>query len=157
MPETKTIELECQNASGSPNVPSAAEFERWIAIALEGRQNVALTVRVVDEAEMQALNSRFRGRDKPTNVLSFPADLPAALKGKISPEPLGDIVICAEVVQAEADQQNKPHKDHWAHLTIHGLLHLLGHDHQDAQEADAMERQEIECLAALGIADPYNH
>ncbi|MDX1556595.1 MAG: rRNA maturation RNase YbeY [Xanthomonadales bacterium] len=151
----KATELDLQIASDASGLPGRPEFEQWLAAALGDGQPFSLTVRIVDEAEMRALNGRYRGIDKPTNVLSFPADLPDALKGQLSPQPLGDIVICAGVVHSEAGQQGKRPADHWAHLTIHGVLHLLGYDHQDDHDADAMEAREIECLAALGIADPY--
>lgn len=151
-----TIDFELQVASGSGTVPTADEFERWLAAVLDERGDCALAIRVVDGDEMQALNSRYRGQDRPTNVLSFPADLPEAVRGSISPEPLGDIVICAPVVEAEAKAQNKPVVHHWAHLTIHGLLHLVGHDHGKEAEAQAMETLEIDHLSRLGIPDPYN-
>jgi probable rRNA maturation factor len=150
-----TIELELQVASTSDAVPGREAFENWLASALRDCDDVGLAIRVVDETEMQALNSRYRGQDKPTNVLSFPADLPEALRGRIEPEPLGDIVICASIVETESKAQGKPTAHHWAHLTIHGLLHLLGHDHQEKVQAQAMEALEIDCLSRLGIPDPY--
>lgn len=152
---TKTIEIDVENASSGDNVPGPMQFQGWLTPALRDRGGASLSIRIVDEAEMQALNARYRGKDKPTNVLSFPADLPEALKGQISPEPLGDIVLCAAVIRDEASEQGKPAEDHWAHLAIHGLLHLFGHDHQDDDEAQAMEALEIRFLSELGIADPY--
>ena len=152
-----TIDLELQDASNGDAVPSRKQFEAWLAAALEGRDEVAVVIRVVGEDEMRDLNARYRGQDKATNVLSFSADLPEVLKGQFRPEPLGDIVICAPVVAAEAVRQEKALHDHWAHLTVHGLLHLLGHDHQDEDEAQVMEAREIAILAAIGIPDPYSH
>jgi probable rRNA maturation factor len=111
-----------------------------------------LTVRLVDEAESQELNSRYRGKDAPTNVLSFPAELPPGTGIPL----LGDIVICAPLVQIEAMAQNKPVRAHWAHLVIHGVLHLIGHDHQGEQEAEAMEALEVDLLFSLGYDNPYD-
>lgn len=150
-----TIELDVQVASAASDIPGKDDFERWLAVALGDRDNVGLTVRIVDAGEMEALNARYRGKNGPTNVLSFPADLPQSLKGAIIPEPLGDLVICAPVVAAEAKTQSKPESNHWAHLTIHGVLHLLGYDHQDQADAEVMEALEIRCLSELGIPDPY--
>lgn len=150
-----TIELELQVASKSDAIPGKAVFQSWLATALRGRGDAGLVIRVVDENEMHTLNAHYRGQDKPTNVLSFPADLPEAVRGRIEPEPLGDIVICAPVVEAEAEAQDKPLIEHWAHLTVHGLLHLLGHDHQGEEDARAMEALEIEILSSLGIPNPY--
>lgn len=150
-----TIEIDVEDVSSTSGNPGAMQFQGWLTPVLRKGGNASVAIRIVDEAEMQALNAQYRGKDKPTNVLSFPADLPAALAGQIDPEPLGDIVLCAPVVRAEAEAQEKPLEDHWAHLSIHGLLHLLGHDHQDEDEAEAMEALEIGYLAELGIADPY--
>lgn len=133
-------------------LPSANAFRRWVATALgSDHAHAALTIRLVDAAEIHQLNQRFRQRDKPTNVLSFP--LPAPLQQQH--DLLGDVLICAEVAAAEAQQQHKRLYDHLAHLTVHGVLHLLGHDHIDGNEAEAMEAEERRILAALGIADPY--
>ena len=111
-----------------------------------------LAVRIVDEGEGRALNARWRNRDRPTNVLSFRADLPPEIELPL----LGDLVLCAPVVLREAAEQGKRARDHWAHLVIHGVLHLLGMDHQDDFEAEVMERREREILATLGIDDPYD-
>ena len=151
-----SIDLAFEDVSGCDGVPGAGDFEKWLEIALQDQGDVSLAVRVVDTGEMQALNARYRGKDKPTNVLSFPADLPEAVIENLDARPLGDIVICAPVVGHEAGKQGKPPADHWAHLAIHGALHLLGHDHQGDAEAEAMESLEVKCLAALGIPDPYN-
>ena len=137
-------------------IPAAASFRRWAGAALTGRIREAdLAIRIVDEAEGRALNRHYRGRDYATNVLSFPAELPEGLPPGVRMPLLGDLVICAPVVAREAREQGKPVAAHYAHLTVHGVLHLLGWDHEDSREADAMEQLEREILAALGIHDPY--
>jgi len=135
-------------------VPGPVRIARWVREAVGAKGNGAeLAVRIVGAAEGQRLNLLWRGRDYPTNVLSFPA--PAdAVKGKVR-RSLGDIVICAPVVVREVKQQQKRLDDHWAHLLIHGALHLLGHDHEREAEATRMERRERLILARFGIADPY--
>ncbi|MFC4727874.1 rRNA maturation RNase YbeY [Coralloluteibacterium thermophilus] len=133
-------------------VPAAVSFRRWVAAALADRVKRAdLAIRIVDEREGLAMNRHYRGRDYATNVLSFPAELPDGVDLPI----LGDIVICAPVVAREARAQGKPLNAHYAHLTVHGVLHLLGMDHDDPREAEAMETLERRILAELGIADPY--
>ena len=114
-------------------------------------EGAELGVRIVDKDEMKVLNSRYRGKDCPTNVLAFSADLPPELGIAL----LGDIVVCAPLVREEALAQGKKERAHWAHLLVHGTLHLLGHDHQEPCEAAAMESLETRILAALGIPDPY--
>jgi len=124
----------------------------WIRAALEGRaENAEISVRLVDEDEGRALNFRYRGKDHATNVLSFPA----GDTGMVTPRPLGDLVICAPVVAREAEQQGKPADAHWAHLCVHGVLHLLGYDHQQAPATLEMETLEVAILARLGYQDPY--
>ena len=139
-------------------LPSAVSFRKWVAAALAGRIREAdLAIRLVDAREGRALNRHYRGKDYATNVLSFPADaaegvkLPKGVKMPL----LGDLVICAPVVAREAKEQGKPLNDHYAHLTVHGVLHLLGWDHEDEREAECMEALEREILAGLGIGDPY--
>jgi probable rRNA maturation factor len=133
-------------------IPAAASFRTWVAAALHGRIREAdLAVRLVDEPEGRALNRHYRGKDYATNVLSFPADLPEGVKLPL----LGDLVLCAPVVAREAAEQGKTLRGHYAHLTVHGVLHLLGWDHGDDVEAEAMEQLEREILAGLGIDDPY--
>ncbi|MCL1500183.1 rRNA maturation RNase YbeY [Xanthomonas nasturtii] len=137
-------------------LPSAVSFRKWVAAALKGRIREAdLAVRVVDEKEGCSLNHHYRGKDYATNVLSFPAELPEGLPKGIKMPLLGDLVICAPVVAREAAEQGKSLATHYAHLTVHGTLHLLGWDHEDDKEADAMEQLEREILADLGIDDPY--
>ena len=137
-------------------VPAAVSFRRWVAAALKGRIREAdLAIRIVDTKEGQALNRHYRGRDYATNVLSFPAQLPEGLPKGVKFPLLGDLVICAPVVAREAAEQDKPVAAHYAHLTVHGTLHLLGWDHEDDREAEAMEQLEREILAGLGLPDPY--
>ena len=135
-------------------IPAAASFRRWVEAALRGakrRKPVELAIRIVDADEGRALNRDYRGKDYATNVLSFPAELPPGVQLPL----LGDLAICAPVVQREALEQGKRAKDHWAHLTVHGVLHLLGYDHIADDEAETMEALETRILAGLGIADPY--
>jgi probable rRNA maturation factor len=144
------IEIQC--AISAEGLPSSAQLHRWLQLALQDRAaDAELTLRIVDEAEITALNYRYRGKDGATNVLSFPYQpLPGVESGL-----LGDIVICAPVVAREAVAQSKLLEQHWAHITIHGVLHLLGHDHQQAEEAGQMERLEVQLLGQIGFADPY--
>lgn len=135
-------------------LPSPISFRRWAAAALHGarrRKPAELAIRIVTAEQGRALNRDYRGRDYPTNVLSFAAELPPGVKLPL----IGDLALCAPVVLREAAEQGKLARDHWAHLTVHGVLHLLGHDHLDPREADAMEALETRILAGLGIADPY--
>ncbi len=137
-------------------IPAAASFRKWVAAALAGRIREAdLAIRIVDSEEGRALNRHYRGKDYATNVLSFPAELPEGLPKGVKFPLLGDLVICAPVVAREADAQGKPRNAHYAHLTIHGCLHLLGMDHIDPREAEAMEQLERDILAGLGVPDPY--
>ncbi len=144
--------IDIQVAGGRSGLPSVAKLRHWARAALVGRRRDAeLTIRIVDAVESQALNRRFRGKDKPTNVLSFPAELPEDLGLPL----LGDVVICREVVEGEAAAQGKPPDAHWAHMVIHGVLHLLGYDHQTDEEASSMEALEAGIMADLGWPDPY--
>jgi probable rRNA maturation factor len=148
-----TLELDVQIALDLPGLPAEADFRRWAEAALAGadyRQDAALTLRIVNEAESAALNERYRHKPGPTNVLSFPFEAPPEVDSTL----LGDIVICAPVVLREAIVQGKTPEAHWAHLVAHGVLHLLGYDHDEAQAA-AMEALEIHILAGLGFPDPY--
>jgi len=141
-------------AAPRKGVPASTSFRRWIEAALKAarrRKATEVSVRIVDAEEGQALNLQYRGRDYATNVLSFPVELPPGVDLPL----IGDLVICAPVVAREAAEQGKKPADHWAHLTIHGTLHLLGYDHIDEAEAEAMEALETKVLAGLGIADPY--
>jgi probable rRNA maturation factor len=137
-------------------VPSAVSFRKWVAAALENRIREAdLAIRIVGAKEGRALNRHFRGKDYATNVLSFPAELPEGLPKGVKLPLLGDLVICAPVVAREAKEQKKRLVEHYAHLTVHGALHLLGWDHENEADAICMEQLEREILAGMGIEDPY--
>lgn len=146
------VVVETQLASEADEVPPDTSFQRWAEAALEGRRDDAeLVVRIVDEAESQQLNRDYRGKDKPTNVLSFPFEAPPG----VEIDHIGDLVICAPVVQREALEQGKSAEAHWAHMTVHGVLHLLGYDHIEDVQAEEMEGLERTILAALNFPDPY--
>jgi probable rRNA maturation factor len=136
------------------DVPAAVRVARWARAAAGARgKGAEIAVRVVGSAEGRRLNLLWRGRDYPTNVLSFPA--PSRTRGGLAARTLGDIVICAPVVAREAREQGKSIDHHWAHLVVHGVLHLLGHDHERDRDAERMERRERVILSRLRIADPY--
>lgn len=150
-------ELEVQRATALASVPDDDQFQLWVDASLAGKsKQFTLTIRVVDAPEAQRLNQDYRHQDYATNVLSFPAELPEGLPAEIRQSQLGDLLICAPVVAREAKEQRRPEVDHWAHLIIHGVLHLLGYDHEQAEEAGVMESLETEILAKLGISDPYH-
>ncbi|NGX14757.1 rRNA maturation RNase YbeY [Wenzhouxiangella sp. XN24] len=147
-----TLRIDIQVAGSRSGLPDVARLRHWARSALAGRRTDAeLSIRIVDAAESQALNRRFRGKDRPTNVLAFPAELPPDLGLPL----LGDLVICRDVVEAEAAEQAKPPHAHWAHMVIHGTLHLVGFDHETEEEAGKMEAAEAEILGELGWPDPY--
>lgn len=146
------LELDVQFACVSSDVPDEAALRDWTLAALAGiSAPVELVIRLVDEAESRTLNKQYRGMDKSTNVLSFPFE---ALPG-VNCNHLGDLVICTPVVQREAAKQAKVPDHHWAHMVVHGVLHLRGYDHCEQRQADEMEALEKQILAGLGIADPY--
>ena len=152
--EAVDLELGVSYGVARAGLPAAQSFRTWVEAALRSRVRRAdLAIRIVDEREGRALNRHYRGKDKATNVLSFPAEL--ELPRGVTLPVLGDIVLCAPVVAREAKAQGKPLRSHYAHLTIHGVLHLLGCNHDDPREAEAMERLEREVLAELGLPDPY--
>ncbi|MBU6377242.1 MAG: rRNA maturation RNase YbeY [Gammaproteobacteria bacterium] len=136
------------------DIPGVTRMVRWVrgAVGARGR-GAEVAVRIVGVTEGRRLNLLWRGRDYATNVLSFPA--PVGARGGQARRTLGDIVVCAPVVRREARQQHKRVDDHWAHLLVHGALHLLGHDHENDVDAERMERRERRVLAQFGIADPY--
>ncbi|TDG12571.1 rRNA maturation RNase YbeY [Seongchinamella unica] len=146
------LHLDIQCASAEP-VPDEDDIRRWVLAALAGRRrsDTEVSLRLVDIAEMTTLNESYRHKTGPTNVLSFPSDLPPELELPL----LGDIVICAPVVREEARQQAKALEAHWAHMTVHGTLHLLGYDHIEEAEAEAMEALETDILTALNYPCPY--
>lgn len=146
------IEVEVQNASECPSPPTPERFQHWSEAALRGKQETAeVLIRLVDEAESAQLNAEYRGKHYPTNVLSFPFEVPPGIPNTH----LGDLVICAPVVAREASEQGKSAEAHWAHLTVHGVLHLLGYDHIEDSEAERMEAEEIRILQNLGFSNPY--
>ena len=136
------------------SAPSRVAIGRWARAALSNwrRSSVSLGVRVVNGAESAGLNTRYRGRRKPTNVLAFPFVPPAGVRADM----LGDLVICAPVVNREAAAQGKAVAAHWAHMVVHGVLHLRGYDHHTRADATAMERRETAVLRRLGFPDPYS-
>jgi len=151
-PEPFALVMDIQCASDSKTLPSEAQLKSWATAALASLQPEAeLSVRIVDLQESQQLNHQYRQKDKPTNVLSFPADLPEELNLPL----LGDLVICAPVVEKEALEQHKTLDAHWAHMTVHGILHLLGYDHIDDSDALTMESLETRILTTLGFPAPY--
>ncbi|MFC4363521.1 rRNA maturation RNase YbeY [Simiduia curdlanivorans] len=152
MDEPTAITVDVDTASKAPNIPSQAQFERWVAAAIGAHQATAeVSIMIVDEAQGQSLNHEYRGKNYATNVLSFPAELPPELELPL----LGDLVICAPVVAREAAEQNKALEAHWAHMVLHGTLHLLGYDHIDDDEAEAMEALETRIITELGYSAPY--
>ncbi len=151
-----TVTIDLQINSESKALPSLAELTQWAESAVHAdakaqRDEAEISVVIVDADEGQALNSEWRGKDYATNVLSFPSDLPPELGLPL----LGDLVICAPVVQREAKEQGKTETSHWAHMVIHGTLHLLGYDHIDDHEAEEMEALETSIMASHGFNDPY--
>jgi len=134
------------------SVPAEALFQRWAeAAAADQETRTELSIRIVDEAESAELNQTYRHKLGPTNVLSFPCEVPAGVPNDL----LGDLVICAPVVEREAREQGKPAEAHWAHIVVHGVLHLRGYDHLQDDEAEKMESMEIEILSGLGYPNPY--
>jgi len=148
------VEVWLRYAAGRAGVPHRRSFEAWVAAALRGAgrtRPAGVAILVADEPAAREFNRRYRGRKRATNVLSFPADpLPDG-----DARAIGDIVLCAPVVAREAREQGKPVRDHYAHLTVHGVLHLLGHEHEVEADAERMEALERRILARLGIRDPY--
>jgi probable rRNA maturation factor len=151
------LELDVSYAARRPWVPRRREFTTWVLAALAGAggksaRHIEVSVRVVGAARSRSLNSRYRGKDRPTNVLSF-GGAGATPDGRLF---LGELVICAPIVAREARAQGKSAAAHWAHLTVHGVLHLLGFDHERPAEAVKMEEREIQILDRLGVSNPYS-
>ncbi len=146
--------VDLQIATEASDLPSQTDIEQWARAALQnGDPDAELSVRIVGNEESQTLNAHYRQKDKPTNVLSFPADLPEGVDIPL----LGDLVICAPVVEVEAQQQGKTSQAHWAHMVVHGTLHLQGYDHIDDAEAEAMETLETQILCKMGYPAPYEN
>ncbi|MDH5471532.1 MAG: rRNA maturation RNase YbeY [Gammaproteobacteria bacterium] len=146
-----SVELDVQYVVDRKGIPDPEQLNLWAAKAIQGKDPVHIGIRIVDEVESQSLNHEYRGKDKPTNVLSFPMELPEELGETI----LGDLVICAPVVEKEAAEQYKSSEAHWAHMVIHGVLHLQGFDHISDEQAEEMETLEIKYLEELGYKNPY--
>ena len=143
------LQIACEQEIG---LPTAEQIEQWATAAVQPQNDeVEMTVRIVDEAESYALNLNYRGKDRPTNVLSFPFECPDEVELPL----LGDLVIRRQVVEREAQGQDKPLMAHWAHMVVHGSLHLLGYDHIEDDEAEEMESLETQIMTGLGFADPY--
>jgi len=146
------VTVDLQLAFDSDDLPKLQQFEQWAQAALdEVEEECELSIRIVDEAESAELNGTYRGKDKPTNVLSFPFESPIPMEPRL----LGDLIICVPVVEKEAVEQQKNVINHWAHLVVHGCLHLLGYDHIEDDEAEKMEALEVSILESLNIANPY--
>jgi probable rRNA maturation factor len=146
------VVVDTRFAARRPWVPRPSQFARWARIALERQaQPTRLSVYVVGAARSRALNARYRGKNNPTNVLSFAG----AGKGPDGVKEIGELVICAPVVEREARAQGKSRQSHWAHMTVHGVLHLLGFDHERAADTRKMAKLEVQLLDKLGFSDPY--
>ncbi|WOH37742.1 rRNA maturation RNase YbeY [Thalassotalea fonticola] len=151
-PNAAIITVDLQVVCNNVQLPTLSQLQLWADTALKPyNKNFELTIRLVDREESQQLNHQYRDKDKPTNVLSFPFEVPPGIELDL----LGDLVICADVVEFEAKDQNKELFSHWAHMIIHGCLHLLGYDHITQDEAKEMEAIEIGLMAQLGYSDPY--
>ena len=143
------LQIATENIEG---LPTEEQIVQWATAAVQPEGNeVEMTVRIVDEAESHELNLTYRGKDRPTNVLSFPFECPDEVELPL----LGDLVICRQVVEREAAEQEKPLMAHWAHMVVHGSLHLLGYDHIEDNEAEEMESLETQIMQGLGFDDPY--
>ena len=153
------IHIDLQNTIDSQSLPKINQIQTWLLTALKKInakfEQPEITIRVVSLEESQQLNSTYRNKDKPTNILSFPFEAPEMIPVEELDELLGDLVVCEQIVIEEANSQNKTIESHWAHILIHGLLHLQGFDHLEDQQAEQMESIEIEILSELGFPNPY--
>ena len=150
------MKITIQYATDKKLAPAKTLISKWAKQALADKTDKTdVTIRIVDNSEMAMLNQTYRHKSGPTNVLSFPADLPPPAAEKF--QLLGDIIICAEVVNREALEQNKESNAHWAHMVIHGIFHLLGYDHVKDEEAEEMEKCEIDIMQKLGFENPYKN
>lgn len=157
-----TVITDLINDSSEDSLPEPERFRQWaeatvqtVHAAASADKPVSLSIRIVDSSESAELNHRYRDKDYATNVLSFGCDLPDMMLAQLEEIPLGDLVICAAVVDREAQEQHKAADAHWAHMVVHGVLHLSGYDHTDEQDARHMEAQEIRILDQLGFSNPY--
>lgn len=154
-----TLLLELQNPDNYGSAPEYADFERWAAASWLDENDAGVVIRIVGEQEIQGMNSQFRGKDKPTNVLSFHYEnMPMYAEDEYIESDLdylGDLIMCLPVIEREALEQGKPPAHHWAHMVVHGMLHLQGFDHIKEIEADIMESREIEILRQMGFPNPY--
>lgn len=149
-----TVSVIVQDAAGRPDTPNEKEIRGWANAAVEAGRDGEITVRIVTEEESADLNRRYRGREGATNVLAFPGDADYP-KLDDEPRPIGDIVVCADVLARECADLDGPVDAHWAHVVIHGTLHLMGYDHVEDRDAEVMEERERELLADFGFPDPY--
>ena len=145
------LSVDFQDVFEGSGVPDEAQLRAWAELAWQGEDPSEVTIRIVGAEESQALNFQYRGKDKPTNVLSFPFEAPPGITMPLA----GDLVICAPVVEIEAREQHKALVAHWAHMVVHGMLHLQGYDHIEDDDAEVMEALEIRLLAQLGFINPY--
>lgn len=145
------LEVDLQIATEATDLPGESELAKWASLAWLGEAPSEVTIRIVDEQESTELNGQYRQKHRPTNVLSFPFEQPEGITVPLA----GDLVVCASVVVREAGEQGKSPDAHWAHMIIHGMLHLQGYDHIDDRDADIMEAAEIRLLQELGFNNPY--
>lgn len=145
------IELSISDEVEEATLPTEEDFQHWAQASYLGDDEAVVSLQIVGSDEMRELNNDYRGKDKPTNVLSFPMELPEEVGINI----LGDLALCDEVIEMEAKQQDKPAEAHWAHMLVHGMLHLQGYDHIDDADAEVMEAKEIEIMKNLGFDNPY--
>lgn len=157
-----TVITDLINDSDAADIPASSLLQHWAETTVQkvhscgpADKPVSLSVRIVNSDESAALNQNYRGKDNATNVLSFGCELPGMVLTHLDETPLGDLVICAAVVSREAQEQNKPVAAHWAHMVVHGILHLSGYDHMNEHDAQQMEAQEIRIMDQLGFGNPY--
>lgn len=149
-------QIDIQNTTNTPLNISEQQMIEFANIALQSQiEDAELTIRIVDEDEIQQLNNTYRHKNKPTNVLAFPSQIPKDILNELDFPYIGDIIICASIIEKESFELNKSSLSHWAHILIHGVLHLLGYDHMEPEEEKKMQQVEIELLKSLGISNPY--
>jgi len=151
-----TYQIDIQNTLIKPLSISEVKMKEYTRLTLQSQiPSAEVTIRIVDIPEIQKLNATYRKKDKPTNVLAFPTQLPKDIFNELELPYIGDVVICADVIALESIEQNKSLEAHWAHILIHGVLHLLGHDHIDKEDEHKMQKIEIELLHLIGFNNPY--